>query len=741
MTTLPKTVTVRPPQAPASPAPALYSNSATAAAAFQMTPADVWRVLRANMWLVFLFLVGFGGLGFGVNWYWAKNWPRYTATGMLKIQTRHVLDPINDKTLDVTDTRLVTLQRTQASMLADETLFSQVLKDPNSNIRNTQWFRYHQQKDSSLRKAKEDLQDHFRVTPVAESELVLASMTWSNPEDCKIIVEELVNAHLKEQLEQASVQVNEQHQMLRQMLTSVKTDLQIVANRVRNAQETLTEKGLGGDLFFSAKEEELRALVTRMLEAEKEANEQTELYQRAASMAEKGERLPEVEQAIEADPTIAMLNRDLLGTLIAHDVKKDIFGGEHKEVVILAKQIELYQQRLEQRRQELRTTYTTQYVERSKGLATMKLGEKQSLEKRVDELKKQLVSLGKEMSQLRLDREEEKSLRELQQTISNKLTDISVTQTPQKLAVIDWARRPETPDIPSWPKLKIMMPLSVTLGLMLALGIAFLREALDDTVRSPRDVSRVGQVNLLGIIADEVDDPQAASAKLAIFDAPQSLTAEQFRQVRTRLQHAANLDTIRSIMVTGPGPMDGKTTVAANLASGLALNGRRILLVDANFRRPELHRLFGVPNERGFSDAITNTVTIEELVHSTRIPNLAILTSGGKPANATELFESQFLIDFIERALESYDHVIFDSAPFLVVSESTAMAPRVDGVITVVRAHNESRGMLQRMRELLRQVKAEHLGVVLNAVRAQGGGYYRRTIKTYYNYSNYIHEP
>jgi succinoglycan biosynthesis transport protein ExoP len=112
------------------------------------------------------------------------------------------------------------------------------------------------------------------------------------------------------------------------------------------------------------------------------------------------------------------------------------------------------------------------------------------------------------------------------------------------------------------------------------------------------------------------------------------------------------------------------------------------------------------------------------------------MTSGPKPINATEMFESQLLMDFIERALEEFDHVIFDSGPMMVVSESAAMAPRVDGVVTVVRARSNSRGLLQRMRDSLRAIKAEHLGVVLNGVRAQGGGYYGSTIKTYYEYQN-----
>lgn len=306
------------------------------------------------------------------------------------------------------------------------------------------------------------------------------------------------------------------------------------------------------------------------------------------------------------------------------------------------------------------------------------------------------------------------------------------------LATIQWAQHPLKPDIPSFPKLAIFLPAGAAIGLVLSLAIAFARELMDQTVRSPRDISRVGQMTLLGMIPHENDDPQVAnvSLPLVISQAPTSIIAEQFRQVRTRLQHASSLETTRSLLVTSPGPGDGKSTVATNLAAGLALNGRRILLVDANFRRPQLQKIFNIGNDLGFSTALASPENFDTAVHQTSVMNLDVIPTGPKPANPTELMESQLLVDFIDKALEEYDHVIFDSGPLLFVSETVALAPRVDGVVTVVRARANSRGLLQRMRDSLRQLKAEHLGIVLNAVRSQGGGYYGRNIKTYYEYQN-----
>ena len=147
-------------------------------------------------------------------------------------------------------------------------------------------------------------------------------------------------------------------------------------------------------------------------------------------------------------------------------------------------------------------------------------------------------------------------------------------------------------------------------------------------------------------------DPQSAGVPLptVIYQAPTSIMAEGFRQVLTRLQHAASLDTTRSIMVTSSSPGDGKSLVASNLAAGLALNGRRILLVDSNFRKPSLDKSFAVENNVGFSDVLGSLDRFDSAVHKTQVSNLDLMLTGPRPSNPTELLESQMLLDFIERS-------------------------------------------------------------------------------------------
>jgi succinoglycan biosynthesis transport protein ExoP len=740
MTTLPQTTGSRLPRPTGAMVgtggPGMNGLSAGHAApgALAMTGGDVWRILRAHLLLIVLMLAASILAGYGINWYLDKNYPRYTASGLIQVLVPRRFTISGGDAPNPDFGGLGVEQKTQVALLKNDALITRVLIKDGSEIRKTTWFKSF---GGSPQMAKEDFLQNYMVEPVPETTLVKVSFTYSVPEDCQTIVLEMVNTHLEEQkkltsnvLGDRSRQLNDlkvKYQMLQQDRAMTLRDL---ASRLNLEGGALNRVGIK-DMELS---ENVRAQTELQMQAQRAQVTRDAMLQQLAH----GQTPVAIDTAVDESAPLHALKEQIEQLDVQLQQMRSRLGNENRTVKDTQVMRDTFQARALDLEAEIRAKTQNRIVDQLNQSLADAEKDLEIVKARVEQLKIDLGELSNMMAQYLVLQDEERGLRDVVKQIDEQLQNIRDTLASSAPVRVDWMSKPAKPDVKSFPTLSMVMGICVAVGLSLALGIAFLREMTDTSVRSPRDIFRVGQMSLLGMVSDESDDPQAAGARLPlmIFDAPHSLTAEQLRQVRTRLQHAASLDTTRSLMVTSPGPGDGKTTIACNLAAGLALNGRRILLVDANFRRPEIHKIFGAGNDRGFSDVLGGAVAFDDVVQQTQVPNLSIMTSGPKPINATEMFESQLLIDFIERSLEEFDHVIFDSGPVMVVAEAVAMAPRVDGVITVVRARGNSRGLLTRMRDLMRQVKAEHLGVVLNAVRAQGGGYYGRNIKTYYEYQS-----
>jgi capsular exopolysaccharide synthesis family protein len=743
MTTLPQTTSVRLPRPAGGGALAVPGTmAASAPPAVGMTAGDVWRVLRAHIPLIIFSLIIGGGLGFAANWYLAKHYSRYTATGLVQIaerRTRGVAEGGGETMLDMSS--LVVELKSQARLLHTETLFSEVLNRPA--VRDTTWFKQFMRVNADgieapdIAAAKDDLSDKLSITPSPETKLIEVNFTYSNPQDCDTIIEEVIEQHLQDQNKFRAEVLSERTGDL----AVTKSALQLKNNQrqdqIAHLQEELNAEGLNTMAnHTSPRDMQLMAYAEEQKTARYQLNEAKSQLDTVKSRLTAGEDPPEVEEKIQEDHRIQTL-RDDVDALQAQISGMDV-GENNPRFQSAQHNLAMYQKQLDDAEAERRVLIRadlTNKLEQAQQAAQMTLD---AATQKMEDSKAALGQLDFKLFQFYQAKQDQEVITTQLQTIDKQLEDADEETRGKDLATIQWAQHPLRPDTPSFPKLVIFLPAGAALGLILSLAIAFARELMDQTVRSPRDITRVGQMTLLGMIPHEDDDPQVANVPLplVISQAPTSIMAEQFRQVRTRLQHASSLETTRSLLVTSPGPGDGKSTVATNLAAGLALNGRRILLVDANFRRPQLQKIFNVGNDLGFSTALAAPENFETAVHQTSVMNLDVIPTGPKPANPTELMESQLLIDFIDKALEEYDHVIFDSGPLLFVSETVALAPRVDGVVTVVRARANSRGLLQRMRDSLRQLKAEHLGIILNAVRSQGGGYYGRNIKTYYEYQN-----
>lgn len=301
--------------------------------------------------------------------------------------------------------------------------------------------------------------------------------------------------------------------------------------------------------------------------------------------------------------------------------------------------------------------------------------------------------------------------------------------------IVDIARPPTAPIEPNVPRNLLF---AAILGLASGVGLAFLIEGLDNTVRTTEQAQIISGVPSLGMIplgsksAREGSNPKRlviASSKEAVELVtqvrPQSQMAESYRALRTSLLLSNLGAPPKVIVVTSALPQEGKTTTSINTAVVLAQKGVRVLLIDADLRRPSIHKTLGMGPHSGLSNVLTGSATLEHAISRTSIlPNLFVLAAGTPPPNPAELLASSNMRDVLNQLREQYDHIVIDTPPSLSVTDAVVLSPRADAVVLVIRSGKTTKQALRRSRDILMQVNAKVVGVLLNAVDLSSPDYY-----------------
>jgi succinoglycan biosynthesis transport protein ExoP len=322
--------------------------------------------------------------------------------------------------------------------------------------------------------------------------------------------------------------------------------------------------------------------------------------------------------------------------------------------------------------------------------------------------------------------------------LNDRLKDIRFTEDvgPMQISVVETAK-PGT--MPVSPVLAAVLGKALVVGLMAGLGVALLRDKLDQRLRSVEEIpSLLEGASILGVVP-------RLNRRLAPYELgretsvrPRSGVAEAFRTVRTAIYFGSvDSTSVRTILVTSPTPGDGKSTTASNLAIAIAQAGRRVLLIDADCRRPVQHRTFGLkPGDGettvglGLTGVLTGRAVLANSIRPTGVDGLDLLPCGPLPPNPAELLDSQALLDLLAAAMAQYDQVVIDSPPINVVSDARILAASCNAVVMVVRAEQSTRRAAGLAWSALAAVGARRLGVVVNGV-SEANGY------DYYGYRGY----
>ena len=293
------------------------------------------------------------------------------------------------------------------------------------------------------------------------------------------------------------------------------------------------------------------------------------------------------------------------------------------------------------------------------------------------------------------------------------------------------------PTAPTKPKVMQNTLLAAVVGLMLAGGAAFLIEYLDDSVRDQRDVTDLLGLPMLGVVG-ALGEGQQLPTVLAENE-PRSPLAEAFRMVRTNLSYALPAqEGARRYLVTSAGPTEGKTTVTANLATVMAQAGQRVILVDADLRRPTLYKAFGVPSKPGLTSYLAGMVaSVDDILIDTEMDGVRMLSCGPLPPNAAELLNSARMEQLLDELDDRCDVVLLDSPPLLAVADAAILACMVSGVILVLEAGTTRLEGAAAAIDVLNKAGAKVLGAVLNNVKLRRRGYGSDYYYYYYYYPSH----
>ena len=565
-------------------------------------------------------------------------------------------------------------------------------------------------------------QGNLKIQPVPDTSIVEIRYSDPNPSLAAEIANSAAATFVEQNMADRYASTTQAANWLSKQLADLEIKMESSQARLLQYQEE--HNIVGTDDKQNLTTEKLDAISKELIAAQADRIQKESLYQTTTTSS------PETLGSVLQDPVLSGLRQQQMQLQAQYALLSTQFGLGYPKVLEVKNQLDQLDQGYQE---QVRNT-----VKRIKNDYDAAIAREHMLQLALNEQTDIAEKLSHNAIEYRVLKQEADSNRQLYDGLLQQLKEATLAAglTANNLRVVDQARVPQRPVSPNVSRI---LELAFFIGLIGGAALALGLEALDTTVRTPEHAENVSGLPILSVIPlqsapnllKKATLKDAHVAPLISHQQPMSEVAEAYRALRTSVLLSTASHPPRSILVTSPIPQDGKTTTCLNIAIVMAQQGKRVLLLDADMRRPGIHLAFGLNNKLGLANVLVGGTAIDHVVHSTVQPNLFVITAGPVPPQPSELLGSSSMQDLILKLRGEFDHIIIDSPPILSVTDAVLLSAQMDTVLLVIRSGRTTAPQIRRARTLLQSVNARVLGIVVNAADLDSPEYYYYHSYTY----------
>ncbi|NWF98329.1 MAG: polysaccharide biosynthesis tyrosine autokinase [Nitrospirae bacterium] len=567
--------------------------------------------------------------------------------------------------------------------------------------------------------------NRIEVSPVQKSRLVNVSFQSNDPYLAAKVSNAIGDAFIELNIESKFQATNQAKTWLEKQLDEMKA-------KVEQAEEKLNEYAAKNGIIFLDKTEDSKGKATdnqniitkRLSELSSELTTATaERISKEALCREMHSGEQESSSVVMNNPLMLELKKNYVSLDAEYNQMLKIYKPDYPKMIRLQEQINQIKKKM-----DIETKRIISSVKKDYEVAVKR---ENQLKAALNSLKNEALSLNERAIQYQILKREADTNKELYNGLLQRLkeTGVSASLTASNIQILDRAEIPKKPYKPNWP-LNIM--LSLVVGIFGGIGLAFFTEYLDDTIKTPEDVEKKAYMPSLGIVPNFSEEKSPLQVEYVSHEDSKLPISEAYRSIRTFLLLSSGGKPPRVMMITSPDRGEGKTTTSVNTAVSLTQSGFKVLLIDADMRKPRLHRIFKLDNTIGLANYLSGNAEIDNgLIKHCNIENLYVITSGPIPPNPAELLSSYRLRDLIQNIYSDFNFIIVDTPPVLGIADPLIVSHQTDGVIIIVRSGKTAKYNIKETKRILEGVNAKILGVILNSVNQSTMKY------SYYYYRHY----